>query len=351
MVIKKKIDSSIFQFGIILVFLFLSKIAAATELVFYNWENYISSSVIEQFETETGHSIKVLIFDRDKDRDELIASKSSEGIDLAVIETVATKLFGKNNLLQPMGNITPNPLKNTDPRWAQSCGDFGVPYLWGTLGIVYRNDKVHSAPKSWGDLVYPNKEAQGHISMQLDSIDTFVPALKVLGLSINAENTADLKKAYNILLEQKKSVSTYEYVVSYSHKNRDDDIYMALVYSGDQLTLNANLPHDPWTFVVPVEGTSIWVDCLTVLSSSKKQKAAAQFIEFMSRPQIAASNSADLRVATPNYLAKQYLSKEFLEDGTIFPSQKTQLKSEFYKILSNRSIRLRNRIINQLEKN
>jgi spermidine/putrescine transport system substrate-binding protein len=323
----------------------------ATELVFYNWENYISSSVIEQFETETGHTIKVLIFDRDKTRDELIASESSEGIDLVVINTVATKLFGKNDLLQPMGNIIPNPLRNTDSRWAKSCGDFGVPYLWGTLGIVYRNDKVHPAPKSWSDLVYPNKEIQGHISMQLDYIDTLVPPLKILGLSINSENTADLKKAYNILLEQQKAVSTYEYVISYSNKNRDDDIHIALAYSGDQLTLNANELHEPWTFVVPLEGTSIWVDCLTVLTSSKKQKAAAQFVEFMSRPQIAAKNSEDLRVATPNFLAKQYLSKEFLEDGTIFPSKETQLKSEFYRILSNSSIRQRNRIINQFEKN
>jgi spermidine/putrescine transport system substrate-binding protein len=330
----------------------LSKEVIAVELVFYNWAEYISPSVVEQFENESGHSIRVLIFDRDNKRDEVIAGNNSQEIDLVVVDTVSTKLFGKNNILLPMGNLVPDPLRNIAPKWKESCGNFGVPYLWGTLGIVYRKDKVSPPPNSWADLVYPKEELQGHISVQLDSIDTLVPPLKLLDASMNSENVADLKKAYKALLEQKKSVFTYDYIVTYQDKNKNSsNIHMALAYSGDQFTLNAEEQSDPWSFVVPSEGTSIWVDCITILSSSKKKKAAAEFIEFLNRPEIAAKNSEDLWVATPNFRAKKYLSESILQDRTVYPTQETQLKSEFYRILSNDSIRQRNRIIKQLEHN
>ena len=337
-----------------LIFLMLSlfsfqSLSTADELVFYNWEDYISEDVIKQFEIETGHSIKILVFDRDNDRDELIARNGAQGIDLAVVDSIATQLFGKHKLLDSLENLYPAYRDHIGSQWQQRCGAFGLPYLWGTLGIVYRKDKVSPPPNSWADLLFPQEKHRQHINMHLDSIDTLVPALKWLGASINSLQTNDLKAAFKLLVEQNKHVTSYEYVVTYNAKTANSgQAHMALAYSGDQQVLEDHNPNISWGYVVPKEGTSIWVDCISILASSTKKQAAVEFLAFVSRPEIAALNAQTLWVATPNIDAYKYLSKDFLNDSTAFPSANTLKNSEFYQQISIDATKIRNRIIHSL---
>jgi len=341
-----KIIYGLFYCGIISV----ANYSFADNLVFYNWDDYISQTVIDQFESETGHTVEVLVFDRDNERDELIASQATSGIDLVLMNSISAKLFGKNNYLVPITEAFQNSLDHLDSKWRGSCGQYAMPYLWGTLGIVYRKDKVIPPPTSWTSLITPIRAHQKHINMQLDLFDTLVPALKILGLSINTENIDDLKAAYKLLVAQKEQVLSYEYVVSYNAKAQNKDrIYLALAYSGDQLTLENDKSKPQWDFVVPKEGTAIWIDCIGILSSSTKKKVATAFINFINRPKIAALNAQELWVATPNISALQYVSDEFLDDSRVFPSAEMSKKSELYQVLTNESIRLRNRIVYQLE--
>ena len=327
-----------------------TSLVTAQELVFYNWEDYIAPAAISQFEAESGHTIKVLIYDRDNERDTVLASGRAEGIDLVIIDSVSTRLFGKNALLYSQQKTFPDFKDSIQSQWRDSCGNYGVPYLWGTLGIVYRKDIVIPAPSSWSEILSPRAQHRQHLSIHLDSNDTLAPALKILGLSINTEKTDDLKAAYKLLLEQKKHVTTYNYIISYNaNPENAEKIHLALAYSGDQQVLNNAESGDNWGYVVPKEGTSIWLDCLAVLSSSKHKKAAAEFIAFINRPKIAALNAEYLWVATPNIGAFEYLGAEFLDDETVFPSQKTLDKSELNRQLSSMSVKQRNRIIHQLD--
>ena len=49
---------------------------------------------------------------------------------------------------------------------------------------------------------------------------------------------------------------------------------MALAYSGDQQVLNAveGVHGEPWRYVVPEEGTLLWVDCLSVPSTARTRR-------------------------------------------------------------------------------
>jgi len=327
----------------------IASLSNADNLVFYNWEDYISQSVIDQFESETGHTIEILVFDRDNERDELVASQATKGIDLVLVDSISTKLFGKNNLLVPFTNDFKESRDNLEGKWRNSCGQYGMPYLWGTLGIAYRSDKVIPAPTSWADLLDPQNAHKNHINMQLDTTDTLIPALKLLGLSINTEKIDDLKAAYKLLAAQKEHVLSYEYIVSYNAiAGNRDKVHMALAYSGDQSSLEHADSKPKWAYVVPKEGTVVWLDCISILSSSTKKQAATAFINFINRPKIAAINAQELWVATPNIKALQHVSEQYLSDNTIFPSADVFKDSEFYRVLSNSSIRLRNRIVHQL---
>ena len=89
---------------------------------------------------------------------------------------------------------------------------------------------------------------------------------------------------------------TYEYVItalrSQRHLDRAD---MALAYSGDQQVLNAveGVHGEPRRYMVPEEGTLLWVDCLSVPSNSPNRALAYRFPDFLSRPEIAALNAED----------------------------------------------------------
>lgn len=336
--------------GLILVFAAgCSAVTYSVELVFYNWEDYIAESVLQKFEQETGHTVKTVIYDRDKERDEVLASTGGKGFDLVIVDSISTQILGKNNILSP---INESRYKQIDSRWQESCGNFGLPYMWGTVGIVYRADILEKPPTSWKDLLQPAPMSQGKVGMHIDPVDTLIPALKLMGESLNEETPQNLKVAYELLKKQSAAVATYEYIISYvSAENGEshEPLHMALAYSGDHYTLNGD-DEEPWEYVVPSEGTGLWVDCLGIPSASENKEAAIAFVEFINRADIAAENSLELWVATPNREALKLLDEDVLQDETLFPSAEVMSKSEIYRILSNKSVSQRNRIVYSLER-
>ena len=317
----------------------------ADELVLLNWDEYLADEVVTAFQHETGHTIRSVIYDSDEQRDEILSSSSGNEFDLVVIDSMAAQLFGNNHLLEKIVRQKIPSLDHIDPRWRESCGRYGVPYFWGTSGIVYRSDKLQQKPDSWADLLVPTDALKGHVGMHLDFYDTLVPPLKMAGASINTENTQQLKAAYELLLKQKPHVLTYQYAISFMQEaHNKDQLHMAFAYSGDQYALNGDDEDGPWHYVIPKEGTAIWIDCLSVVATTTKKMAAFQFIEFINRPNIAALNANEVGSATVNMAALKLLHKEILEDTSLYPAQKTIENSEYYRLLSDANLRQRNRI-------
>ncbi len=313
-------------------------------MVILNWVDYLAPQVEAAFEAETGHTLKTVYFDKDNERDEILVSAAGKNFDIAIMDNVAVKQFTKSGALHPL----PDALyDNIDEEWRSACGNTGLPYFWGTLGLAYRLDKFDSPPRSWRALMMPAPRIKGHIAMQTDSVDLLLPALKTLGLPMNTENIDDLKRAYHLLQEQQSSVLTYEYIVSYYDTAADkDDIYLALVFSGDQNSLNLGEPSPRWGYSIPEEGSSLWLDCLVILDSSDHKPAAEQFLAFINRPDIAALNAEVVGPATPNTPARALLDAGILNDEATYPPQSVIKNSTRYHLLTPETIGLRSRIVN-----
>ena len=323
----------------------------ADELVLLNWDDYLSTEVVQRFEDASGHQIKTTTYDSDEQRDEILASRSGQQFDLVVIDNTAAQLFGKNNLLHAVDRRSIPNSQHIMPRWQESCGNFGTPYFWGTLGIVYRSDKLDFTPNSWLDLLQPRAAVSGHIVMLLDFIDTLIPAFKVAGASISTENIDDVKAAFALLQQQKPHVLSYDFALSYLEQGpHPQQLYMALSYSGDQYSLNDVSEHNAWRYIIPKEGTAIWVDCLAVVESSTKKAAAVAFIDFINRPDMAALNANTVGTATANGAAMALLTAEIAADRSIYPEQSQLENSELYRIISDKSLSQRNRIIRSIKK-
>jgi len=324
--------------------------AQGSTLLLLNWEDYLAPEVVVAFKKEFGHDIQSVIYDSDEQRDEILLSSAGKGFDLVVIDSLSLQLLGPG-LLVAVNENNVSSLKQTAPRWREGCGGYGAPYFWGTLGIVYRSDILQTKPDSWGDLLMPSDALKGHVGMLLDYSDTLTPALRMLGASVNTGDINELKGAYDLLLKQKPFVLTNRYAISFQQEAKDkDQLHMALAYSGDEYGLNGDGNQGPWQYVVPKEGTSMWIDCLSVTASSPHKAAALEFINFVNRAEVAALNANQLGTTTVNVGAEKIINDKTPTAIDLYPSSKDFSISEQYQPISDANLRQRNRIIRAISR-
>ena len=343
-----------FYMKLVMLFLFLSLTPhlQADTLTLLNWEDYLSEDIISAWEARSGHKIHQLYFDNDEDRDNIILNHKDQVIDLAIVDEIASSVFGNKGILTPIVEYRSKPIiSRVDPRFQDSCAGYGIPYLWGTFGLAYRSDKILVEPKSWNFILKPKENLKQHIGLIDDFVDMLAPSLFVMGKSINTENHDDLKQAFNSLSKTLPSLLTFEYSISFIDADKDrDQLHVALAYSGDQYTLNSKAGKDIWKYTTLKEGTITWVDCLTVMADSPRKEIIDDFLNFLYQPHIAAESSEHIYVATPLVDAKALQSKSFLADTDVYPSDEIMNKAQSYKPISAKSVMLRNRITSSLIK-
>jgi spermidine/putrescine transport system substrate-binding protein len=313
------------------------------------WEDYIAESLIDRWTEKTGVSIRQINFDSDDARDEILADPG-RNIDLVIVDENGAMLFGRKGIIEPLSETNLPALADYAPQWRKSCAGYGLPYFWGTVGILYRSDVVTPPPTSWRDMMHPAPALQKHIAMFADHSEIFVPPLILLGASVNADDTATLKAAFALLKTQAPSVLTYDYVVtSIQDPALAGNIYLALGYSGDQHVLNSKAGKAGlWRYAVPKEGTLSWVDCFSVTAASPRKQRALEFLNFIGSPEAAAANAIALNMPTASSAALKLLPETMRSDPEIYPPSEIMAKNQHHQELSVRSIEARRRIINTL---
>lgn len=304
--------------------------ATAETLNFFNWEAYIAPALVERWEAETGVKINQIFYDNGDERDEILSNPEND-IDVVVVGELEARRFGKKGVTAPLPASEP-AVTEIGGRWQRSCGDSAVPYIWGTLGIVYRADRITTPPQSWFDLLRPSPALAKRIAMLDDPGDLLTPALISIDKPVTTGDKTDLKEAFEVLKAQAPSVRVYGYIVSETQSPEyGDELDMALGYSGDQRALNeARTAGKPWRYVVPKEGTVLWVDCLAAVAKSPRLELAKRFIAFLNEPRNAAENSIALEMPTANDAAVPLLPEEMRKDPEVFPPDSVLAASQFY---------------------
>lgn len=323
----------------LLVTAVFAQAAYPKELVFLTWPDYIDPDILVQFKQRTGITVKQSYFDSDTGRDELLLETDGMGFDVALINGASIRILSKRGWLERLDQSSIPNLKHINARWRsafENAEDFGVPYFWGTIGIVYRQDLVPFTVSSWMDLLQPVQELHGKISMIGDSADMIGSALKALGYSLNSTNEDQMKEVEALLQAQAPAVHTYRY----PSLNEDStlltgEVAMSMMYNGDALMLKEH--SDNIVFVLPKEGGNIWADYLSVLSSSPRKADAKLFINFLNEPEIAAQLAQYVYYATPNQAAEALLPAEFRDDPVVHPRGEALDNSETYSRLPPRA--------------
>ena len=323
----------------------------AQTLTILTWDAYFSSALVTAWEARTGATIKQIVFDKEEVRNSMLGNVREGSLDLVLIDQVSASLFGERGLLLPVRQYTGTAnLRHLDSRWVQTCGDYASPYFWGSMGLVYRSDKVTAPPDSWQALLNPEPQLVGHIGMIDNYVDTLAPSLLVRGESINTGDEALLSAVYDELRALIPGILTFEYALSFVGTDaRADDLHLALGYSGDHLELNRLANTNTWEYVVPKEGTALWIDCMAVLEGSANKALALDFLNFLNAPEVAAENSLSLGIASPNQAAIALQPEAFRNDPLVYPDEKAfGLFQEYDKDITINNMMVRNRITSAL---
>lgn len=309
----------IFSLMVIFVFAFIgcSSNSATTTLNVYNWGDYIDPDVIKDFEKEFDIKIN---YEEFATNEEMLAKIQAGGTSYDVIfpsEYMIESMI-QRNLLHELDFTKLDNIKNIGKQYQNQAYDkeqkYSVPYLWGTMGIVYNKTKVTDTVNSW-DILW-NPKYKGQIIMLDSPRDTIGITLKKLGYSLNTKNPDELEEAKKALMAQKELVRSYE-VDTYKGQMIAGEAAMSLCWSGDAMLLMSE--NEDLAYAIPKEGTNLWFDCMAIPENAEHKVEAEIFINFMMRPDIAARNSEYIKYSTPNEAALELLPKEEVNNEFIYP--------------------------------
>jgi spermidine/putrescine transport system substrate-binding protein len=317
-----------------------------TSITVFNWGDYIDESVLGDFEKEYGIQVN---YDYFTTNEEMYVKLKSGGTSYDVIfpsDYMIARLIKEDMLHKiDMSNIT--NLEHIGEEFKglgyDPNNEYSVPYMWGTVGILYNTTMVDDPVDSWNILWNPKYEK--NIFMLDSQRDSIAVALKKLGYSLNTRVESELEQAKQELIKQRPLVLSY---VGDEVKDKmiGGEAALAVVWSGDAIFMMWE--NEDLEYAIPKEGTNLWFDAMAIPKTSKNKEAAEKFINYMTSPEIALRNTEYIGYSTPNVTAREMLDDEIRNDKVAYPDMDSLEGSEVFEDLSD-IIEVYNRIWDEIK--
>jgi spermidine/putrescine transport system substrate-binding protein len=300
--------------------------AAKTELYIFNCGDYIAETTVEKFEKAyPEYEVIYEVFDTNEAMYQKLVS-SNIPYDVLIPSDYMIERLIKEDRLKEIDMSKLENYKYIGEAYKNTNYDpdnkYSIPYMWGTLGILYNKEKVTETVDSWSILW--DEKYSGQILM-LDSMrDSMAVALKKLGYDLNTTNQAEIDAAAKALVKQKPLVAEYG-VDILKDKMIQGSYSFTVAYSGDALYMqnqNAELNggESVLEYVIPKEGSNFWIDAMCIPKTSKNTEGAMKFIDFMCSTEIAFDNVEYIEYSTPHTEALKELGEDYINNNIYNPS-------------------------------
>ncbi|MDB9495707.1 spermidine/putrescine ABC transporter substrate-binding protein [Spirulina major CS-329] len=303
--------------------------ASENVLSIYNWSTYIDPDVITQFEKDFDATVQ---YDTYESNDALFAKiqPGNPGYDIIVPTGDFVESMAAEGLLEELNHDNIPNLKNVDPLFLDQDFDpgnqYSVPYQWGTIGIGYDIEATGEEITRWQQIFDP--KYAGKVSLMEDSRATLGAVLMALGKDPNTTDPAELQRAVDYIVEHKEVIATFAPDTGQDLLNQGE-VAIAVEWSGDIFQVmeeNENI-----RYVIPEEGTIVWVDNMAIPKDAPNKALAEQFINFVLEPEIGAKISAYVQFGSPNKAAvdQGLIPAEDLENSGIYPAAATFARLQY----------------------
>lgn len=300
------------------------------KLYILSYGEYIGEGVIEKF--QEAYPQYNVIYDDTAETPEAMHQKLSGGVPYDVLvcsDYMIEKLIAEGLL----NEIDTSRLSNYSSVSEEIKGGlydpenkYSVPYMWGTLGIVYNTKLVTEPVDSWS-ILWDTKYA-GQIQVLDSQRDSMAMALRYCGYSINSTNESEINEALAALKTQKETMRPVIGVDSLKAPMVAGQYALTVEYSGDAMEMMDQ--NEDLAYAVPKEGSNIWVDAMIMPTTGKNQQGAYDYIDFMCSTDIALENTEYIMYSSPLTTVMEKIDTEMKENPAFNPPADVVARCEYF---------------------
>lgn len=312
----------------------------------FNWSDYIATDTIPDFEREFRVRVRYGTYESAPEMLAKVISGNS-GWDVVFPSAEFVPPMVELGLLQPIRHdllINLGALAPTfrNPPWDPGLR-YSVPYMHGTTGILYQKSLAPIA--AWADLWDPR--LRGKMTMLDDPPEVFGACLKKLGCPLNSGDPDQLRRAAQQALDQKPLLRAY-----LNAEVRDQvvagDVGAAQAWAVTAGQAIAAAP-GKLDYSLPKEGFARYADNIAILRESRRVTLAHQFVDYLLRPEVAASIVQATQTATANAAAQRLLPLAMRENPVLYPPPEVLARGEWFQAQAAASQKLRDRLWTEIK--
>lgn len=288
------------------------------------YSEYIDPDMIKDFEAKTGYALQIELYEAQEEMISKLQTVGTAQYDVVIASDVVIQQMVHLGLIAKIDtNKVPNrknvasPFKNPsyDP-----TNTYTLPYLWGTTGILYRDSEIDPMNASYS-MLFDSKNTKGNFSLLEESRSMLSMALQAKGFDANSTSKDEINQAVEYILQAKKDPHFLGFDGSVGGKDKvlSKMDWAAIVFNGEAM---AAIDEDSTLqFAIPVEGSFMWVDAMTLSSKAPNPDGAYAFMNYILDAKIGAQLAKYINYATPNKASLEVLDSEFTENRVINPTE------------------------------
>jgi spermidine/putrescine transport system substrate-binding protein len=260
-----------------------------------SWADYVPAEVIAAFKQETGIDVELTLSNNEEMISKLRATGGA-GFDLA--QPSQDRIAGTQRefgVYRPfdlskvkLDEFQPALLDIVRKNTTLDGKLYGLPYLWGTDGLVVNTKRAKVA--DYPDLCKPELKGKTSVRLRRPTLMAFAFASGKDPFALYGD-----PKAYGALMEQVGvTLSACKQNLKFFYDNKDQllngmrsgELVAAMMWDTGGWTLNRENPD--FQYIVPRSGALGWMDTFALPARGRNEAAAYAWINFTMRPAIAA---------------------------------------------------------------
>ncbi len=336
------------------------------QLNILNWSDFIAPDTVAKFEKETGIHVRYDLLDSDETlQAKLLSGNSNYDIVYPPAHYMVKQIDA--NVYLPLdlskipnrSNLNPNVVSRLGPL---SNLRYGIPYVYGTFGMIMNKTRVQNALgkavdlDSWSLLLNPemaSKLKPCGILIADAPIDVFPVVLAYMGRDPNSQKARDYEDAALVLKKIRPYIAQFN--SSYLNDVAGGDVCLAAGWSGDARQIAKRVAESKQKFDIyysaPRNQSGNWYTMMGIPNDAPNKENAYKWINFLLRPDIAADITNHLAFSSAVDISPALLKPDIVGDKSVFPDESV---SKTYFIYGPRSLeitRLMNRLWTQFKAN
>ena len=288
------------------------------------YSEYITPEVLKDFQKKTGYKVKLELYEAQEEMLAKLMTAGTSKYDVIIASDVVIQQMIHLDLIAPLNlSLIPNRV-NVAQQFRNQKYDptnaYSLPYLWGTTGILFRGEKVHPDSVSYS-MLYDEKITKGSFSLLSESRSMLSMALQATGNSANSTKQSEINKAVEYILQIKRDLhfAGFENSVEGKTKVLSRMNGAAIVFNGEaQAAINED---STLQFVIPKEGSFMWVDAMLLSSKASNVAGAYAFMNYILDAEVGAKLAKSLNFATPNKASLEVIDDSFKNNRVINPNK------------------------------